>query len=174
MKRIPFLFPLVIVVILSASCSPSSNSLFNGKDLEGWRMDVPLWDSIPDAAVPFVVRGGMLVSLGEPRGHLVTTKTYKDYRLEVEYRFPGVPGNCGVLVHASTPRALYQIFPKSIEVQMEHQNAGIFGPLLRILKLKTWKNGEGRNQHGELPKVKTVVLQIVPMILKTPWGNGIP
>ncbi|HYC27505.1 MAG TPA: DUF1080 domain-containing protein, partial [Chitinophagaceae bacterium] len=33
---------------------------------------------------------------------------------------------CGVLVHASTPRALYGMFPKSLEVQLEHNNAGDF------------------------------------------------
>jgi len=64
--------------------------------------------------------------LGEPRGHLISDKVYKNYKLEVEYRFTGTPGNCGVLVHASTPRALYDMFPKSIEVQMEHGNAGDF------------------------------------------------
>jgi hypothetical protein len=68
----------------------------------------------------------MLVSLGEPRGHLISDSSYRDYRLEVEYRFPGTPGNAGVLVHASTPRALYGMFPKSIEVQMESGNAGDF------------------------------------------------
>jgi Domain of Unknown Function (DUF1080) len=31
-----------------------------------------------------------------------------------------------VLVFASTPRALYKMFPKSIEVQMMNQNAGDF------------------------------------------------
>ena len=31
-----------------------------------------------------------------------------------------------MLVHASTPRALYRMFPKSIEVQMFHRNAGDF------------------------------------------------
>ena len=35
-------------------------------------------------------------------------------------------GNCGVLVHASRPRALYGMFPASIEVQMHHGNAGDF------------------------------------------------
>ena len=68
----------------------------------------------------------MLVSLGTPRGHLITDTAYKNYRLEIEYRFAGEPGNCGVLVHASTPRALYKMFPKSIEVQMMHENAGDF------------------------------------------------
>jgi hypothetical protein len=68
----------------------------------------------------------MLVSKGEPQGHLITDKSYQNYRLTVEYRFVGEPGNCGVLVHASTPRALYKMFPKSLEVQMMHENAGDF------------------------------------------------
>lgn len=101
-------------------------ALFNGRDLTGWRVDVPAIDSNPRTASPFVVRGGTLAVLGEPRGHLITEAGYRDYRLEVEYRFTGKPGNAGVLVHASTPRALYAMFPKSIEVQMEHGNAGDF------------------------------------------------
>ncbi|SDE84603.1 3-keto-disaccharide hydrolase [Cellulophaga baltica] len=44
----------------------------------------------------------------------------------MEYRFTKEAGNCGILVHASTPRALYAMFPKSMEVQMEHENAGDF------------------------------------------------
>jgi hypothetical protein len=101
-------------------------SLFNGKDLSGWHVDVPAMDEDPDLQSPFIVRDGMLVSMGKPNGHLITDSVFKNYRLEVEYRFAGTPGNCGVLVHASTPRALYEMFPKSIEVQMMHENAGDF------------------------------------------------
>jgi hypothetical protein len=100
--------------------------LFNGRDLSGWWPDVPTRDTTPDAPDSFIVRDGMLVSLGRPRGHLLTEASYRDYRLEVEYRFPGKPGNCGVLVHASRLRALDRMFPQSIEVQMNHQHAGDF------------------------------------------------
>jgi hypothetical protein len=100
--------------------------LFNGKDLSGWKADVPDKDKDPNAPPSFVVRKGVLVSLGNPKGHLVSEARYRDYRLEVEYRFPGQPGNCGVLVHASKPRALYQMFPQSIEVQMKSGDAGDF------------------------------------------------
>jgi hypothetical protein len=105
---------------------PNVTSLFNGKDLTGWHVDVPHRDNHPDAEATFVVRNGMLVSLGEPAGHIITDKINENYRLEVEYRFAAKPGNCGVLVHASTPRALYKMFPKSIEVQMNHLHAGDF------------------------------------------------
>ncbi|MGJ8723544.1 MAG: 3-keto-disaccharide hydrolase [Roseibacillus sp.] len=101
-------------------------ALFNGTDLTGWHVDVPKADKNPEIEASFVVRDGLLVSLGNPKGHLITDAIYQDYRLELEYRFAGKPGNCGVLVHASTPRALYKMFPASIEVQMMHQNAGDF------------------------------------------------
>ncbi len=101
-------------------------SLFNGRDLSGWTADVPEKDTNPSARDSFIVRNGLLVSLGTPPGHLLTNASYQNYRLEVEYRFAAKPGNCGVLVHASTPRALYKMFPQSIEVQMMHQNAGDF------------------------------------------------
>jgi hypothetical protein len=100
--------------------------LFNGRDLSGWKPDVPNRDTNPDVPDSFIVRDGMLVSLGRPRGHLLTETAYRDYRLEVEYRFPGKPGNCGVLVHASRLRALERMFPQSIEVQMNHLHAGDF------------------------------------------------
>jgi hypothetical protein len=103
-----------------------SVSLFNGKDLTGWHVDVPQRDSDPNAKATFVVRDGLLVSLGEPAGHLITDAIFENYRLVVEYRFAAKPGNCGVLVHASTPRALYKMFPKSIEVQMNSGQAGDF------------------------------------------------
>lgn len=115
-----------LVLIITNAFSQTTKILFNGTDLQGWHIDVPTLDSIPDARIPFIVRNGFLVSLGTPAGHLITDATYKDFRLEVEYRFAGDPGNCGVLVFASTPRALYKMFPKSIEVQMMHENAGDF------------------------------------------------
>lgn len=103
-----------------------SRSLFNGRDLAGWHVDIPELDEKPDGKSAFAVRDGKLVSLGSPAGHLISDEAFANYRLVVEYRFAGEPGNCGVLVHASTPRMLYKMFPKSIEVQMHHTNAGDF------------------------------------------------
>lgn len=121
---------LLILPLASLLCSAEEAaapvSLFNGKDLTGWHVDVPQADDNPDIKPSFVVRDGMLVSLGSPAGHIITDQVHSNYRLELEYRFAAKPGNCGVLVHASKPRALYQMFPASIEVQMMHQNAGDF------------------------------------------------
>ena len=73
--------------ILACNTGGEGKYLFNGNDLTGWHMDVPAMDSNPDTTVPFLVRDGMLVSLGIPGGHLITDEIYKNYRLEVEYRF---------------------------------------------------------------------------------------
>jgi hypothetical protein len=102
------------------------HSLFNGKDLTGWTADVPKKDTDPSLPDSFIVRDGLLVSKGEPRGHLITNAVYRDYRLTVEYRFAGKAGNCGILVHSSKPRALSNMFPQSIECQMFSGNAGDF------------------------------------------------
>jgi hypothetical protein len=127
---------LILVLIVSATVAQAraadaprgaaSRSLFNGKNLDGWHADVPALDANAKGGKPFVVREGMLVSLGDPPGHLITNDEFENYRLVAEYRFPGKPGNCGILVHASKPRALYKMFPQSIEVQMHHENAGDF------------------------------------------------
>ena len=110
--------------------------LFNGLDLAGWTADVPARDADPNGPPSFVVREGKLVSLGKPEGHLLTDGRYRDYRLEIEYRFAGKPGNCGVLIHASKPRALYKMFPQSIEVQMMSGNAGDFWVIQEDIKVE--------------------------------------
>ena len=101
-------------------------ALWNGRDLSGWHADVPAADDGKTVAPSFVARDGLLVSQGTPEGHLITDASYRDYRLTVEWRWPGNPGNCGVLVHASVPRRLYGMFPQSIECQMHVGNAGDF------------------------------------------------
>lgn len=122
------ILPLLFLISLF-SCKPGEpeiQHLFNGVNLNGWHADVPKADNNANIEKSFIVRDSLLVSLGEPRGHLITDSVFQDYRLEVEYRFAAKPGNCGVLVHASTSRALYKMFPKSLEVQMQHEHAGDF------------------------------------------------
>lgn len=117
---------ILLALVCACSNSQGGKSLFNVKNLEGWHVDVPEMDTIPGTLNPFIIRNGILVSLGTPQGHLITDAIYQDFKLEVEYRFSGEPGNCGVLVFVTTPRSLYKMFPKSIEVQMDHGNAGDF------------------------------------------------
>ena len=188
MKR--FSFIMFVFFIISSFKSETTIQLFNGKDLEGWHMDVPAMDENPNLSPPFIVRNGYLVSLGEPRGHLITNDTYSNYRLTAEYRFTGEPGNCGVLVHASTPRFLYKMFPKSIEVQMEHTNAGDFWAIGEDITCdnmeerrgpkETWGSTDGKNRRirnltdnseKELGQWNTMIVECIDNSIKV-WVNG--
>src|SRR5687768_9150376 len=109
-------FALVWIGCKNQGSGSAPINLFNGKDLKGWHADVPDMEKDSSLKTPFIIRNNNLVSLGTPGGHLITDAVYENYALDLEYRFTGTPGNCGVLVHASTPRALYGMFPKSLEV----------------------------------------------------------
>jgi hypothetical protein len=187
------IFLLLIVFATALSCRnqrPETTSLFNGKDLSGWHIDVPAMDNNPDAINPFIVRNGMLVSLGTPQGHLITDSIYRNYRIETEYRFPGEPGNCGILVHASTPRALYNMFPQSLEVQMMHQNAGDFWCIVEDIVVPNMEERRGPRDEwgiteGKLRRIRnltedsenpvgewnTMVIECVGNEVKV-WVNG--
>ena len=147
MKRILILINALITGAFTNICIAQSVSLFNGVNLDGWHIDVPEMDNNPNAVNPFIVRNGLLVSLGTPGGHLITDKVYKNYRLEVQYRFAAKPGNCGVLVHASTPRALYQMFPKSLEVQGMHKNAGDFWCIVEDITVPDMEKRRGPKEN---------------------------
>lgn len=155
---------IALVLVLTFFAMPTfgqSVSLFNGKDLTGWHWDVPEMDKNSSVRNPFIVREGMLVSLGEPGGHLITDKEYENFRLEVQYRFAGEPGNCGVLVFASTPRALYEMFPKSIEVQMMHENAGDFWCIVEDITVPDMEKRRGpREEWGITEGKKRRVLNL--------------
>lgn len=155
----------LLVIIVFAFCfgcaKKESYELFNRKDLKGWHVDVPAMDSIPDIRNPFMVRNGYLVSLGEPQGHLITDDSFENYELTLSYRFVGEPGNCGVLVHASTPRALYKMFPKSIEVQLMHKNAGDFWCIVEDITTDDMEERRGAREEwgiteGKLRRIKNL------------------
>jgi hypothetical protein len=126
--------------------------LFNGRDFEGWTFDV-IDPAVPPEAVWSVV-DGVLVCKGRPPGVIRTVKDFSNYELLVEWRWaPGAkPGNSGVLVHASKPREMF-VWPKSVEVQLAHENAGDFWTIGETLTVadsqpqgrRWWKKG-GANE----------------------------
>jgi hypothetical protein len=189
MKKIIVLL-IIAFPLLTTRSFAQSKSLFNGKDLSGWHVDVPEMDTNKTAINPFIIRNKLLVSLGTPNGHLITDAVYENYRLVVQYRFAGKPGNCGVLVHASTPRALYQMFPKSIECQMQHGDAGDFWCIVEDITVpdmekrrgpkENWGITEGKGRRiinltdsSEKPlgEWNTMTIECVENAIKV-WENG--
>lgn len=175
MKLRPLICSLFAIVPVFVSADDAkTSSLFNGKDLVGWHVDVPDRDKKPDIPETFIVREGLLVSLGDPKGHLITDAVYENYRLEVEYRFAAKPGNCGVLVHASTPRALYKMFPKSIEVQMNSGHAGDFWCIVEDITVPNMVERRGPKENWGITEGKgRRILNLTDDSEKKPgeWNN---
>ncbi|MFP4621808.1 MAG: DUF1080 domain-containing protein [Bacteroidales bacterium] len=138
---------ILVAMVLVGACSDNKTVDLIREDIKGWHVDVPAMDENPDTTNPFIMRDGMLVSLGTPGGHLITDEVYSNYRLVAEYRFADEPGNCGILVHASTPRALYDMFPKSLEVQMLHENAGDFWCIQEDIKVDNMVERRGPEEE---------------------------
>ena len=109
-------------VTIAAESEPSA--LFNGRDLAGWTYHLADRDVAMDDV--WSVKDGVLHCTGKPPGYLLTKKNdFADYVLTLEWRWPEKPGNNGVLVHVTKPGEL-GVWPKSLEVQLGHGNAGDF------------------------------------------------
>ena len=152
MKKRYILTLLIIFMIFNLQAQ--TTKLFNGKNLNGWHIDIPDMDKDSNMKSPFIIRNGILVSLGNPQGHLITDKIQENYRIEVQYRFAGVPGNCGLILHASTPRALYKMFPKSIEAQMMTQNAGDFWCIVEDIEVPDMEKRRGPKEKWGITEGK--------------------
>lgn len=146
--------PLAGLLLFSAILQGAEKqSLFNGKDFEGWTFD--MIDPAVKPETVWSVSEGILICKGRPPGVMRTVKDFSNYELTVEWRWApgGKPGNSGVLIHASKPRELF-VWPKSAEVQLGHGNAGDFwmvGETLTVANAQPqgrrwWKKGEGNEK----------------------------
>ena len=111
----------VFVFMVVASCTQKKESLFNGKNLDGWTIFVD--KSIISPEDFFYVNDGMIECVGVPMGYLRTIKEYSDYQLHIEWRYPEDPTNSGVFLHTNGPDL---IWPAHYQGQLKYQNAGDF------------------------------------------------
>jgi len=111
-------------------------SLFNGKNLDGWKVKIAGYELNDNYGNTFRVENGILKvcydkydKFGKRFGHLFYKDKFSHYILRVEYRFvgkqvPGGPGwafrNNGVMIHCQSPESMTkgQSFPVSIEAQI--------------------------------------------------------
>jgi hypothetical protein len=64
----------------------------------------------------------MLVCRGTPYGYLRTSRTYRDFELGLEWRFPAdANGNSGILIYTSGED---RIWPTAIQIQLHQPEAG--------------------------------------------------
>jgi hypothetical protein len=103
-------------------------SLFNGKDLTGWKPVLGAKNA--DPAKTWSIKDNTIICQGRPAGYIRTEKEYENYILKLEWRYARpsdlqddkkFPGNSGVLVHMHGED---KVWPASIEVQGMNRDAG--------------------------------------------------
>jgi hypothetical protein len=133
---------LFLVILLSCQSSQQQDTsggwvqLFNGRDMNDWRVKITGYPPGENFANTFRVEDGKLrvvydgySDFQEKFGHLFYKQKYGHYLLGIEYRFvgeqaPGGPGwairNSGAMLHSQDPETMMkdQDFPISIEVQL--------------------------------------------------------
>jgi len=153
--------------------------LFNGKNLDGWKVKIKGYELDDNFANTFRVEDGAIKvsfdgydNFGGKFGHLFYEQPFSNYRLRVEYRFtgdqvPGGPGwafrNSGIMVHGQSAESMKkdQNFPVSIEVQLlggggtgERATANLCTPGTHVemdgkLLTRHCTNSKSKTYHGD-------------------------
>jgi hypothetical protein len=166
MKQIQLLLAVLVAGLMAASCSqgPSQGkggeSLFNGKDLSGWRVH---------GTEKWYVEDGELVCESGPDkeyGYLATQKSYKDFELDLDFK-QEANGNSGVFFRSSldgTKIAGWQVevAPKDMDT------GGIYESYGRGWLVKIPDEKENILKPGEWNHMKIRV--VGPQV--TTWLNG--
>lgn len=124
-----------------AAALPNEVSLFNGKDMSGWKAVLPGGGKMEDV---WSVQDGTIVCKGQPIGYIRTEKKYTNYVLKLEWRFNPAkgPGNSGVLLRMVGDD---KVWPKSVEAQLESGNAGDFWNIDEVKMTPEKSRTNGRN-----------------------------
>lgn len=132
-------FVLTAATVLGAEDATGQDKwiqLFNGKNLDGWKIKITGYELGDNFGNTFRVEDGILKVAYDQYdkfdgrfGHLFYERPFSSYVLRLEYRFvgeqsPGGPGwafrNSGIMVHGQSPESMRkdQDFPVSVEVQL--------------------------------------------------------
>jgi len=118
---------LVIVAVATPTLRAADDGftpLFNGKDLTGWKVQFQDKDKDADPAKTFSVKDGALIVSGKPTCYIYTDKSYSNYVIQYDWRFPEgskPESNSGCLVHIQLP---HKVMPKSVEPQGRYYDHG--------------------------------------------------
>jgi len=175
MKMLLRIAAVLFVVILAAAAARADEDagegewiqLFNGKNLDGWKVKFKGYELGENYNDTFRVEDGVMTvvydewdEFGSRFGHIFYEKPFSNYILRVEYRFvgeqcPGGPGwafrNSGIMLHGQSPESMEkdQSFPVSIEVQLLGGGGSGNRPTANVCSPGTnyVKNGELVTRH---------------------------
>ena len=121
MKKCLLGFSLLIsTVLFFTSCQEQETvSLFNGSDLDNWGF--VLADDSKSADEVFYIKDKNIHIAGTPFGYMYTKEKYENFKLELEWRWPGEASNSGIFLFVQNEN---QVWPNAIECQLRAGSAG--------------------------------------------------
>jgi len=146
------LLVLFLVVLSIAGYAQKKESLFNGKNLKGWKIFVN--DPAISPEKYFYVKDGVIETVGVPMGYLRTTREFSNYHLHVEWCYPEKPTNSGIFVHTNGPDKLW---PLHYQCQLKHGSAGDF-----IVNAAGEQATAGDSIYIGTEKVKPIAVKLHP------------
>ena len=112
---------LILSIFCFLSCGERQVKLFNGKNLDGWTIHLaPDSGNVLESLV-FCAKEGLINISGQPFGYMITDKSFKDYKLHLEWRWYGEPSNSGIFLHAEP---IDGVWPRCAEVNLMAGRAG--------------------------------------------------
>lgn len=151
---------LIVFAFISLSAAAQNKSLFNGKDLTGWKIyGTEKW---------YVDKGELICESGPDKqyGYFATEKEYKDFELTLEFKQES-NGNSGVFFHSQIEGTTVSGWQAEVAPLNSH-SGGIYESYGRGWLIKPAPEKEKALKEGEWNKMKIVVKGNVV----TTWLNG--
>ena len=153
-------FFLIFIVVFSYQTVASQESLFNGKNLEGWNIHgTELW---------YVDQGLLVCESGPDKayGYLSTTKYYDDFELTLEF-IQEANGNSGVFIRSTVEGT--KVSGWQVEVAPPGSNSGgVYESYGRGWLIKPAKEKDKALKMGEWNQMR---IRVVGNQIET-WLNG--
>lgn len=151
---------LIVFAFVSLSATAQNKSLFNGKDLTGWKIyGTEKW---------YVDKGELVCESGPDKqyGYFATEKEYKDFELTLEFKQES-NGNSGVFFHSQIDGTTVSGWQAEVAPLNSH-SGGIYESYGRGWLIQPTAEKEKALKEGEWNKMKIVVKGNVV----TTWLNG--
>ena len=153
-------FFLIFIIVFSYQTVASQESLFNGKNLEGWNIHgTELW---------YVDQGLLVCESGPDKayGYLSTTKYYDDFELTLEFK-QEANGNSGVFIRSTVEGT--KVNGWQVEVAPPGSNSGgVYESYGRGWLIKPAKEKDKALKMGEWNQMR---IRVVGNQIET-WLNG--
>ncbi len=123
MKATQTIALIAVSVLLLLSCSGKKVSLFNGDNLDGWKVVLKEDTDAITGASTFSAGDGVIHVTGSPFGYIRTEKKYSDYLLHVEWRWAGDKAVDGGIFNYLQDGDI--VWPTGVQLQMTPKDMGM-------------------------------------------------